>query len=667
MLTINPIFIGNTSLLDKQTTITECYEDLKNEKILSVDIETTRKYYKYLNEGLDPYTTKIVMFQIGTKEKQYVIDTRVIDITKLLPLLTDPDIVIVGQNLKFEYKHILHTYGVKIKNMYDTMLAEQVIYNDWPFKRARILIEKNKFKDHIGFSLEDLIYRYFNTSVDKSTRLEFLDIRDKAFTSRQINYGAEDILYPLMIKEIQEVRAKEVEVQSALDLEFKYISVLGNMELNGMHFSTNIWTNTYNENLIEFTSAKQVLDAFVVNNYSGTMFIDNQLDLFSTELKCNISWTSSKQVVAFFKYLEICPQEVSKTTKKLSYTVNAKVVESSLLSEFKDIDSLLKDFVHLYLAFKETEQSVTTFGIKFFKYINPITNRVHSNYGQIKRTGRSSSSAPNLQNIPASKKFRSAFSCAPGWKIVNADYGGQETLVLAEKSREANIIKLINEGGDMHSFVSSHITGKPYEDYIEAIRVNKSKIETLSEAQEKLLEERGTAKSAGFAIQFGGTGFTISKNLGLSEEKGQFVYDSYFEAFPDLKNYFEKVKKETYIQGFILIDPVTGRKQWFKKPQNNKERGAIDRKSLNSPIQGCAGNITKLAGILFSDWINKNNYNKVVKLTNIVHDELNAEVKEEYAEETAIALSECMETAGDVWVKIVKLKATAVISDYWGH
>jgi len=80
-----------------------------------------------------------------------------------------------------------------------------------------------------------------------------------------------------------------------------------------------------------------------------------------------------------------------------------------------------------------------------------------------------------------------------------------------------------------------------------------------------------------------------------------------------------------------------------------------------------AGNITKLAGILFKNWINKNEYNEVVKLTNIVHDEINAEVKEEYAEETAKALSECMEKAGNVWVKIVHLKADAQIVDYWSH
>lgn len=654
MMKTNEIFIGNSSLLDSSIAVEDCYLYLKNEKVISLDIETTRKFYKYANEGLDPFTSKIVMFQIGTKERQYVIDVRVIDISKLLPLLTDPDIIIVGQNLKFEYKHILHNYGIKINNMYDTMLVEQIIYNGWMFPRAWKIQLNGKYKHYDSFSLEDLNYRYLDIIVDKSTRLEFLDIKDKPYSSRQIQYGAEDILYPLLIREKQLKRVALTKVEATLDLEFKYISVLGNMELNGMHFNKDIWTKTYQENLPIYNLAKQELNAFVVKHYNNTEFVDKQLSLFNSGVNCAIMWTSPQQVISFFRYLGICSKEVSKTTKKLEWTVNAKVVEASMLGEFKDVDEVLKTFMRKYLKFKEAQQSVTTFGIKWFKYVNPITGRAHSNYGQIKKTGRSSSSGPNLQNIPSSKKFRSAFDCAPGWKIVNADYGGQETLVLAEKSREANIIRLINEGGDMHSFVAKHI-------YPEL------KDLTDKEIKNKFPELRQTAKSAGFAIQFGGTGFTISKNLGLSEEKGEYVYDSYFVAFPDLKDYFDKVKKETYAQGYILIDSITGRKQWFKEPKNNKEKGAIDRKALNSPIQGCAGNITKLAGILFTNWIDKNDYNDVVKLTNIVHDEINAEVKEEYAEKTALALSECMETAGDVWVKIVKLKATSVISDYWGH
>src|SRR5690606_32291906 len=130
--------------------------------------------------------------------------------------------------------------------------------------------------------------------------------------------------------------------------------------------------------------------------------------------------------------------------------------------------------------------------------------------------------------------------------IVNCDYSGQETVVLANVSREANIGKLILEGGDMHCFVTKAIypTLKDLTD---------------DEIKSKHKDKRQIAKAAGFAIQYGGTGFTIAKNLGITEEEGNKVYDAYFKAFPDLRKYFDKVQNITLRQGYVLIDNLTYR------------------------------------------------------------------------------------------------------------
>ena len=94
-----------------RATIEECVADLSTKEVLGLDIETTRRFNKYLDfEGLDPHTSDIVMLQIGNIDVQYIIDTRNVDITPLLPILTNPDIMLVGQNIKFEYKHILSKY-----------------------------------------------------------------------------------------------------------------------------------------------------------------------------------------------------------------------------------------------------------------------------------------------------------------------------------------------------------------------------------------------------------------------------------------------------------------------------------------------------------------------------------------------------------------------------
>jgi DNA polymerase-1 len=404
--------------------------------------------------------------------------------------------------------------------------------------------------------------------------------------------------------------------------------------------------------MFEFERLKNELDSYVLCNYPNSIFIDTQLDLFSDIIKCRIKWTSSKQVVQFFQFLDICPMEVSKSTNKLSPTVNAKVLRASL-NDVND-DSKI-DLINRYLKFKEAEQSVTTFGIAFFKYINPVTNRLHSNYRQILNTGRISSSNPNLQNIPAKEGFRKAFDCPLDYNIVNADYSGQEQIILANKSEDKDLQSFYQKGlSDMHSFIASKI-------YPELKDIPLDDIKRLHK------DKRQIAKAAGFAINYGGNGYTISKNLGIPTKQGDEVYNAYFKAFPNLKKYFTRVQNESLLRGYILIDPLTGRKNWFTPPSTEKEKGKIKRNALNYPIQGEAGGITKLAPILFRKWILDNNLQDVVFITNLVHDEINIEVQSEYAEKASIALELCMKEAADKWCKTIKLTADAIITTYWNH
>lgn len=638
---LNYYFIGNDSLINEDiqtSTIEEAYQYLKDKEVISIDIETTRKYGgKYLGEGLNPYLTEIVMFQIGDKNKQFVIDYRTHKLGKLRDILKDESIIKVGQNIKFEYLHIFHNERIRLTNLYDTMVCEKILYNGL----------------NLETSLKALNERYLNIVVDKATRLEFLSIRDRPFTHKQIKYGAEDILYPLLIMEKQLLEVERKRVTNCLSLEMLFIEVLGDIEYKGMHFNRKRWLDTYISNLEKSNEVKKELDNFVIENYQSTIFVNRQLDMFSSGYTCRISWTSSKQVIEFFRYLGICPMETSKTTKKLAYTVNANVLRSSLNTSNKDIDERLKELLGMYLRFKEIEQSCTTFGKDFFKHINPITNRIHSSYNQILNTGRISSKRPNLQNIPSDLAFRWAFDAPEGWKIVNADYSGQEQIILANKSQDRDLINFYEQNlGDMHSFIAAKI----FPDIIGDT--------PLGEIKKKFPEQRQIAKAAGFAINYGGTGFTIAKNLGIPQREGDAVYDAYFKAFPGLHSFFKRQQQDAERNGYILIDPITGRKTWYP-PEQDKHK--IHKLAQNYPIQGEAGGITKFAAILFRRWILDNDMQDVVFITNLVHDEINVEVKEEFAEETARALEQCMGKAGDKWCKIVPLKAEAAIVDYWTH
>ena len=570
------------------------------------------------------------MVQIGTLDIQYVVDARKVDLLLLKPLLEDTNITFVGHNMKFEYKHFKNI-GIVIERIHDTMVTEKVLYTGKP----------------LDWSLKGLIARYFNVAVDKTVRLEFALIGDKPFTQTQIEYGVDDIIYPLEIYTRQIMDAKSKQVQRCLDLEHKFLPVLGDIEYNGMAFNVDQWLKTYDANVELLEPAERALTDYVLDNFRHTEYVDRQYDMFSDGFKCNVQWSSPIQVLKFFNSLGIYPKDGDKNT------LNAKIL-GAYLREMTD--EKLIWLVKKFLVYSGLKQATTTFGTKFFKYIHPITNRLHSNYNQVLNTGRISSSSPNLQNIPAKEGFRKAFDCAENWNIVNADYSGQEQIILANKSQDPELQKFYTDGhSDMHSFIASKI----YPEELGSL--------SLEEIKRDHKDKRQIAKAAGFAINYGGTGYTIAKNLGISTDEGDAVYDAYFVAFPNLKKYFDYVQKISLKQGYILIDPVTQRKHWFRRPENNREKGAIKRNALNYPIQGEAGGITKLAPILFRQWIMKEGLEDEVLLTNLVHDEINVEVTAKYAEVAARNLERCMQEAADVWCKTIKLSADAVVTTYWNH
>lgn len=648
-----------------QATLDECIEYISNLDTVSVDIETTRKFNgtMYSKEGLDPYTSSIVMFQVGDLNRQYVIDTRDVDIQELVDIL--PSKTVVGHNLKFEYKHILHNYGVKLNKVYDTMIVEKILYNGYNLRNG----------------LKDLNQRYLDIKVDKSTRLGFLFIRQRDYSFKEIKYGAEDILYPLLIKEQQELEISRKDLKNCIDLEFEFMKVLGDMEYKGLGFNKDVWMKTYDDNVSKFDTIREQLNQWVFDN-NVVQFIDTQYDMFNTEMKCTINWGSSNQVIKLFKHLKICPIEKSKTTKQMTYTVEAKVLRNSFNNVNKDISDANELLINTYLKYKEIEQACTTFGESFLKYVHPLTNRIHCDFNQLVNTGRMSSRSPNLQNIPAALGFRKAFDCDDTKNIINADYSGQESVVLANQSQDSNMVDFyLNGDGDLHAYVATKmfriIDNDP------DLLIPPKELPDGSDNPAFKKEHKGkrqAAKAINFKLAYGGSAYTLKDDFKVDEETAQDFIDTYFDAFPGLRKFFSRSKKKSLREGYIEIDPITKRKFFFSRVQElpqlklEKEwkeyfylKGKYERASVNYKIQGTAGSITKKAGVLFRKWIIENDLEDVVFITNIIHDEINIESYKKYSERAAKALEDCMEEAGKAWCTTVPLKAGAVITNYWTH
>jgi DNA polymerase I len=211
---------------------------------------------------------------------------------------------------------------------------------------------------------------------------------------------------------------------------------------------------------------------------------------------------------------------------------------------------------------------------------------------------------------------------------------------------------------------------------------------SLKEIKKNHKEERQIAKISGFTLNYGGTAYTMYSKQGIPLKKAEYVEKAYFEAFPGLKKYYDTCEQETLKNGYITVDNILGSKFYiagfdkFKDLHNqyiNKQlsredisyyyrwKGSLRRNSLNYPIQGTSANITKIACIHLFDWILDNNLQNIIKIVNIVHDEVLLECPKNIATEVAKKLKEFMEKAGRLYCTIVPLKADPEISTFWNH
>lgn len=637
------------------TTVQESLEYLNKLEWIGLDTETS---------GFDPYTCKLYTLQLGDNDVQYVIDLTTIDINEYKELLETKGLI--GHNLKFDLRFLYH-YRVVPTKVYDTFLGE---------KTSRLGIESHRC------SLAACVLRHCGIVLSKEERANITGRLTEGF----VKYSAYDVKYLHELKDKQEFLQLADGTGVSIDLDNKFVLVLAYIEYSGMKLDVEQWTAKINKVQKIADEAEAQLNQFILDN-KMEKFIDSQLDLFSSSTKVNVNWNSPSQVVEFFQTLG----------------VNTKVVEKGKTKDTIEANHLVKysskyPIIELYLKFKGAQKDIGTYGQNWIDQINPVSGRIHTQFKQLMNTGRLSSGGKsgdvknfNFQNIPSDQETRSCFVAAEGNTLVGCDYTGQEQIVLVNKCLDKNLLEFYDKDlGDMHSFVASKM-------YNELDGMD------LNDIKKKHKDKRQSAKVAGFAINYGGSGIGIADQLGLSVEQGQHIYDSYFKAFPGLKSYFDEAKKFGVENGYVLISPVTGKKSYvdyydefsklknemnkdfwdrYKQMKNSntptaremkekvsqffRKRGDIERMSLNYPIQGESAEITKLACVYFwTKYLVPNNLLFKVLIVNIIHDEILVETPEEIAQQTAAQLEKAMVDAGAKFCKRVPLKADPCIAPYW--
>ena len=653
------IWCTNITLSTSQSLI----DYFQNKKELEFDTETT---------GLDVHSCKLLSAQFGDENNQYVVDTQSVDIKLFKELLESKTVIM--QNAKFDLK-FLYKENIWPNDVYDTFLAEAVL------NMGRLQVRKG---------LDALVYRYTQQHMSKEVRGV---IHKEGLSKRVIEYAAKDVAYLSIIKRKQLVKLEELNLMSAINLDNKFVKVLAYVEYCGFKLDADKWKSKIEKDTERLTTAHNKLDSYIFDN-NMTKYIDGQFDMFSNKLNTTLNWSSSKQVIELFKDLGIDTKTKDKKTGMMKDSVDAKV----LISQANKFP-----IIKMFTDYQQASKLTSTYGENVLRQIHPNTGRIHTEFRQLMDTGRMSCGGTdrlrgiellNLQNIPADEAHRGCFVPEKDNKMIVADYSGQESVVFANFSKDTEIINFYKSGmADMHSFIAQKI-------YPELEELD------LGTIKKEHKQKRQNAKAAGFAIQYGGVGATIAGNLNLSAEEGEAIYDGYFKAFPGIKNYFAKCKNKALANGYVELNQISYRKsfidfyeqykelqskvnepafwddyrahktkqsdlfQSFYKPtvrEYFKFKGMIERKSLNYPIQGSSAEITKFGALKFFNMLVEEQLLGIVKICNIVHDEIVVECPKRYAPEIAKRLQECMEDAGKPFCKIIPLKAEPCITDHWEH
>lgn len=580
--------IGNTEhqyeAIQGDKDIKKLVTELMKQKEICFDTETT---------GIDANDAEIVgmSFSYEAGKAYYIPLPPNQDETKKIlkqfePLFNNTAIVWVGQNLKYDML-VLKWYGLELKgDIFDTMLAHYVIEPDG---KRNMDILSAQYLGYEPVHIEELIGKKGKTQGNMRD-VELEKIKEYAAEDADITLQLKHVFVPLLAgKEVEKVFE---EVENPL------VKVLTAMEFEGIKVDVD-FLNEYSKELEK--DAKKHEES--VYSQAGVRF----------------NLASPKQLgEVLFDKLQIDPK--AKKTKTGQYATGEDVL-LKLASQHKIVDDIL--------GFRELTKLKSTYVDALPLMINRKTGRVHTSYAQaIAVTGRLSSNNPNLQNIPVrterGREIRKAF--IPRDKdhvLVSADYSQIELRIVAAISGDENMCAAFRTGKDIHTATAAKVFN------VEESAVTK--------------EMRYKAKSVNFGIIYGQGAFGLAENLGISRSEAKEIIDNYKKQFPNIQKYMDDTINFAKEHGYVQT--LMGRKRWLKdiNSANFTVRGFAERNAINSPIQGTAADMIKLAMIKIHEAFSEKKFKSKMLLQ--VHDELVFDAHKKELETIKPIIIQCMQTA----------------------
>ncbi len=604
-----PIKRGDYFLIKDLDELDEWIKEAEEIGEVAVDTETN---------SLDPHQADLVGISlsskigracyvpIGHKSKNNLKKSLVLN--KLKPLLEDPSIKKIGQNIKFDFI-ILYKNGVRATAMEDTMLMSYVL--DAGRNRHNMDTLSEIHLDHKTISFKELV----------------------GSGKKQINFSDVDI------NKAKDYAAEDADITLRLYHKFKK-----NLKLEKLY---NIY-EIFEKPLIEILAFMEIegvkVDSKFLRDLSSKF--QKKIDLIQSEVfkisKKEFNIASPKQLgEIIYNDLKIANL---KKTKKGGFATSATVLEDLAFKGHK--------FPQLVLDWRQLSKLKNTYTDSLPEHINPKTKRVHTSFLlAATTTGRLASSDPNLQNIPIKsddgKDIRKAFVAKKEYSLISADYNQIEMRILADLANVKELKKAFKNNEDIHSLTASQIFN------VDIKKVNQ--------------DQRRKAKAINFGIIYGISQYGLAKQINVSNHEAEEFLNAYFTRFPEIKVYMDQTIKFCRKSGYV--NNIFGRRSHFISinDKNFNMRNFQERAAINAPIQGSASEIMRLAMIRLSKRLSEQKFKKTKMLLQI-HDELIFETPKEEANKISKTIMEEMSSVvnSDLHSFSIPLTVDINIGDNWG-
>ena len=520
----------------------------------------------------------------------------------LRPVLQDPSIIKIGQNVKYDTK-IFARYDVNLAPVDDTMLLSYAINGGKHNHGMDYLSER--YLNHKPISIKTLL------GSGKSA-ITF----DKVSINDAVNYAAEDADITLRLWKLFKPMLHESSVTKVYEtLERPLIPVLAKMEMNGIKVDRNTLSRMSNN----FAQSMSGLEAEIYNLAGQTFNVGSPKQLGEI----------------LFDKLELPGGKKGKTG---AYGTGVDVLED-LASEGHELPVKVLDW-------RQMSKLKSTYTDALQGHINPNTGRVHTSYViSGASTGRLSSTDPNLQNIPirseAGRKIREAFIAEEGNVLLSLDYSQIELRILAHIAKIDTLKQAFHEGQDIHALTASQMFNVPLENMDPMVRRQ--------------------AKAINFGVIYGISGFGLARNLRIPRKEAQSFIDTYFERFPGIRTYMDETVSFAKENGYV--ETLFGRKIHTSEINaKGPQAGFAKRAAINAPIQGTAADVIRRAMVQMPNAIK----HLPAKMLLQVHDELIFEVNKDALNETIEVVRNIMEKASEPVVKLdVPLVVDADFGNNW--